>query len=63
MDTTNIHTTVTEKTKLAGIEAGAEVNQNAFAVINNLIASAKSDTVTFEGGTGITISVNTVTKR
>ncbi|MEK4196136.1 hypothetical protein NYE59_23865 [Paenibacillus sp. FSL L8-0323] len=63
MDTANIHTTVTEKTKLAGIEAGAEVNQNAFAVINNLIASAKSDTVTFEGGTGITISVNTVTKK
>lgn len=63
MDTANIHTTAAEKTKLSEIEARAEVNQNAFAVINNLIASAKSDTVTFEGGTGITISVNTVTKK
>ncbi|MEK3796106.1 hypothetical protein MKX42_30655 [Paenibacillus sp. FSL R7-0204] len=63
VDNGNLHTTAAEKTKLSEIEAKAEVNQNAFAVINTLIASAKSDTVTFEGGTGITISVNTATKK
>jgi hypothetical protein len=62
VDTTNIHTTAAEKTKLAEIAAGAEVNQNAFAQVNNIPAGAKSDTITVTGGTGITVTNNPTTK-
>ncbi|MGP3788157.1 tail fiber protein [Paenibacillus sp. 1A_MP2] len=60
---TNIHVTAADHTKLNGIAAGAEVNQNAFAVINDVEASSKSDTVTFEGGTGITVTTDPEGKR
>ncbi|MDN8588731.1 tail fiber protein [Paenibacillus sp. 11B] len=60
---TNIHVTAADHTKLNGIAAGAEVNQNAFAVINDVEASSKSDTVTFVGGVGITVSTNPTTKQ
>lgn len=62
VDTTNIHTSAAEKTKLAGIATGAEVNQNAFAQVNNIPAGAKSDTITVTGGTGITVTNNPTTK-
>ncbi|AIQ29374.1 hypothetical protein P40081_15360 [Paenibacillus sp. FSL P4-0081] len=62
MDTANIHTTAAEKTKLAGIATGAEVNQNAFAQVNNIPAAAESDALTVTGGTGITITNNPTTK-
>lgn len=52
-----------DKTKLNGISTGAEVNQNAIASINNISASNKSDAVTFEGGTGITVSTNPTSKK
>jgi hypothetical protein len=55
-----------EKTKLAGIEASAEVNQNAFTTVavsgqNNVVADAKTDTLTFSAGTGITLTTNAST--
>ncbi|ASA21947.1 hypothetical protein [Paenibacillus donghaensis] len=62
VDNGNLHTTAGEKTKLAGIAAGAEVNQNAFATVNNIPAVAKSDTLTVTGGTGITVTTNPTTR-
>lgn len=56
------HLTSEEHQKLTGIQAGAEVNQNAFAKINEILASGKGDAVTFKAGTGITITVNPTTK-
>lgn len=56
------HLTSAEHTKLAGIEEGAEVNQNAFAQVNNVVAGAESDTLTIAGGIGITVSANPATK-
>ncbi|WP_153979248.1 right-handed parallel beta-helix repeat-containing protein [Paenibacillus xylanilyticus] len=56
------HLTSAEHTKLTGIADGAEVNQNAFAQVNNVVASAESDTLTIAGGTGITVSSNPTTK-
>ncbi|MDH6483977.1 hypothetical protein, partial [Paenibacillus sp. PastH-2] len=58
-----IHTTASEKSKLAGIAAGAEVNQNAFATVRisgqaDVVADAKSDVLTLAAGTGITISTD-----
>lgn len=47
-----------DKQKLDGIETGAEVNQNAFARVNDVEASDPSDELIFEGGTGITITTN-----
>ena len=52
--------------KLAGIAAGAEVNQNAFATVGvkvgntttNVEADAKSDTVTFIQGTNVTLTAD-----
>ncbi|WP_405131822.1 pyocin knob domain-containing protein [Paenibacillus sp. FSL H8-0317] len=57
------HVTQAEHDKLNGITAGAEVNQNAFAVINDVEASSKSDTVIFVGGTGITVTTDPEGKR
>ncbi|MDH6430289.1 MULTISPECIES: hypothetical protein [unclassified Paenibacillus] len=62
VDNGNLHTTAAEKTKLAGIATGAEVNQNAFAQVNNIPAGAKLDTLTVTGGTGITITSNPTNK-
>lgn len=58
----DIHTSLEEKSKLAGIQAGAQVNQNAFAKINDLLAAAIQDGLTIKGGTGITITTNPITK-
>ena len=62
-DASYVHTdnnyTSTEKTKLSGIAAGAEVNQNAFSNIKvgstTVAADSKTDTVEFVGS-GITIT-------
>ncbi|MNW48338.1 hypothetical protein D3C74_257010 [compost metagenome] len=56
------HVTQAEHDKLTGIQTGAEVNQNAFSTVNNLTATSKTDTVTFKGGTGITVSTNQTSK-
>lgn len=54
----DIHTSAAEHTKLAGIEEGAEVNQNAFAKVNDIQAADPSDAVTVKGGVGITVTTN-----
>lgn len=62
---TNDYTT-DEKTKLAGVAAGAEVNQNAFSNVTigatTIAASSKTDTVTLVGGTNITLTPDAATK-
>ena len=54
-----------DKTKLDGISAGAEVNQNAFAIVKvgatNVTADAKQDTLNLSAGTGITLNPNATT--
>lgn len=57
------HVTQAEHEKLTGIAAGAEVNQNAFAKVNDVAASSKSDTLQLAGGTGITVTTDPATKR
>src|SRR5690606_9988166 len=47
-----------DKQKLDGIESGAQVNQNAFAKVNELEADDPSDTVTITRVTGITVTRN-----
>ena len=51
-----------DKSKLDGIAAGAEVNQNAFANItvgaDTVAATAKTDTVTFVAGSNVTITTD-----
>ena len=54
--------TAAERTKLEGIVAGAEVNQNAFAKVKvgtmTLTATAKQDTLEIEAGEGVTITAS-----
>ena len=65
-DVNYVHTdsnyTGTEKTKLAGIEAGAEVNQNAFSNVTvggtTIAADSKTDTLTLTAGSNITLTPN-----
>ncbi|QJC53049.1 hypothetical protein HGI30_16695 [Paenibacillus albicereus] len=57
------HISAAERSKLTGIQTGAEVNQNAFAKVNDVPANAKSDTLTIEGGTGITITTDAANKK
>ena len=56
---TNDYTT-TDKNKLAGIAAGAEVNQNAFSNISvgstTISADTKTDTLTLVAGSNVTIT-------
>lgn len=56
---TNDYTTE-EKTKLSGIETGAEVNQNAFGNVKvgstTIAADGKTDTLELAAGTGITLT-------
>ena len=56
---TNDYTT-TEKNKLAGIAAGAEVNQNAFSNVKvgstTIAADGKTDTLELAAGTNITLT-------
>lgn len=52
-----------DKTKLDGIASGAEVNQNAFSSIlvsgqSDVVADAKSDSLTLIAGSNITITTN-----
>lgn len=68
VDNGNLHTSAAEKTKLAGIEAGAEVNQNAFATITvagqgDVVADSKTDVLTIAGGTGITVTTDPATEK
>ena len=53
---TNDYTT-TEKTKLAGIASGAQVNQNAFSNVTvgstTIAADSTTDTLTVAAGTGV----------
>lgn len=58
---TDIHVTAEDHEKLDSIAEGAEVNQNAFAKVNDVVASDPSDVVTFVGGTGIVVSTNPMT--
>lgn len=59
---TNDYTT-TEKTKLAGITAGAEVNQNAFSNVlvgsSTIAADSKTDTLTLAAGSNVTLTADT----
>lgn len=62
---TNDYTT-SEKTKLSGIETGAQKNQNAFNAINvndlnTITADSATDTLTIKAGSNISISANTST--
>ena len=56
---TNDYTTA-EKEKLAGIEAGAQVNQNAYATVkvgeNTISATTSSDTIEYAAGSNITLT-------
>ncbi|WP_342417183.1 pyocin knob domain-containing protein [Paenibacillus sp. FSL R10-2782] len=57
-----------DKSKLDGIESGAEVNQNAFATIKapgqgDVIAGSKQETINFAGGTGITVTTDPASKK
>ena len=56
---TNDYTTA-EKNKLAGIAAGAQVNQNAFSNVvigsTTIAADSKTDTLTFVAGTNVTLT-------
>ena len=54
--------TAAERTKLTGVETGAEVNQNAFAKVKvgttTITAAAKQDTLEIEAGEGVTITAS-----
>ena len=56
---TNDYTT-TEKNKLSGIASGAEVNQNAFSNVvagsTTIAADSKTDSLTIDAGTGISVA-------
>ena len=63
--------TTTEKTKLAGVAVGAEVNQNAYAsikvedattILDTITASDKTDVISFKAGTNISLIPDTDTK-
>ena len=63
-DASYVHTdnnyTTTEKDKLSGIAAGAEVNQNAFSTVKvgttSLAADSKTDTLTITAGDNVTLT-------
>lgn len=63
-DANYVHTdnnyTNAEKTKLSGIASGAEVNQNAFSNVKvgstTVAADSKTDTLTLEAGSNITLT-------
>ncbi|MCE5169419.1 hypothetical protein LQV63_08850 [Paenibacillus profundus] len=57
-----VHLTAAEHDKLDGIEEGAEVNQNSFAQVNDILAADKTDAITIKGGIGITVTTNPSTK-
>jgi len=51
-----------DQAKLNDIQAGAEVNQNAFSRINDISAGQKEDGVTFTAGVGITVTPDPTNK-
>lgn len=55
--------TTTEKNKLSGISAGAEVNQNAFSNVKvgskTIAADSKTDQIEFSAGSNVTLSADT----
>ncbi|MGG1878253.1 hypothetical protein ABDI30_11885 [Paenibacillus cisolokensis] len=53
-----VHVTQADHDKLDSIEDGAEVNQPAFAKVNDIEAADPSDAVTIKGGIGITVTTN-----
>ena len=63
-DASYVHTdnnyTTDEKSKLSGIAAGAEVNQNAFSTVKvgttSLTADSKTDTLTITAGDNVTLT-------
>jgi len=57
------HVTQAEHDKLASIEPGAQVNQNAFSRVNDVQATTEEDALTIEGGTGIAITTDPTQKR
>lgn len=60
--TTKVVMTAAERTKLSGVTAGAEPNQNAFASVKvgtaTVSASAKSDTLEIAAGEGVTMTAS-----
>lgn len=58
-----VHLSADDRSKLNGIVDGAEPNQNAFTQVNDVVAAAETDTLTIEGGTGITVTTNPTTKK
>ena len=60
--TTKVIMTADERTKLSGLETGAEVNQNAFAKVKvgttTITAEAKQDTLEIVAGEGVTITAS-----
>ena len=66
VSSTNKFTTAGDISKLAGIAAGAEVNQNAFSNVavsgqTTVAADTKTDTLTLVAGTNITITTDAAT--
>jgi hypothetical protein len=57
-----IHTTQAEHDKLANVQAGAQVNQNAFSKVNSLSAANATDEFFIVGDIGITVTTNPITK-
>lgn len=60
---TNLYMTSAERTKLGGITAGAQPNQNAFSSVKvgdaTIAADSATDTLTLEAGDGITLTADT----
>lgn len=60
LDNTTASYTTAEKTKLGGIAAGAEVNQNAFSNVvvgsTTISADGKTDTLTLVAGSNVTLT-------
>lgn len=67
-DASYVHTdnnyTSADKTKLNGIESGAEVNQNAFSAIYvnglSIAAATKTDSFELKEGTNVTLEINNI---
>ena len=59
---TNLYMTSAERTKLSGVEASAQKNQNAFSNVKvnntNIASSATTDTININTGEGITATVS-----
>lgn len=56
-----IHLSTSDRTKLDSVQNGAQPNQNAFAQVNNLVASSPSGQFYIVGGIGITVTTNQIT--